>query len=291
MASQGPTSKKLLLQILLNRSGGDISTPPFSQVKEAGDFQQLQIGSLRQTELEPLIHQYRKTLPKIHYSWLNSYLLGIGEKKRQALSTCLEEIQKAGMSRLNKELPLKTKPAPLLRKFYLKQLYQLIPLNQHLPIEYLPESPLNRLLTLQKRDLIELIDFLGIYDLAYEIRHILATKNLKNLYTCLTAKQQQFLRSCLHYKDKTISPPLHLDKWDGKAKSLFHLLHHRGLARMALALAGQHEDLIWYLSHFLDTGRGKLLLKRTKNDPLPHLTEAAILQLETAINFLKKDNS
>lgn len=283
---RAPTQKRLLLRVLLN-GASDLTQASLEALPEK-DREILSDSSLKKSDLEPLVHQYRNTLPKIHYSWLQTYLAKLDPVKKQGLVSCLGEAQRLGLSRLNQNPPPTPITSPFLRQFYLAQLYPLIPLREHLPIEYLPESPLNALLELKKSELLELIDLLGLYDLAHEMRQTLATKNLKNLYMCLSAKQQQFLRSCLHQRDKIVTPPLNLKEWNGECSSLFRLLHRRGLARMALALSGRHEDLIWYLCHFLDVGRGELLQKQIPQEEVPYLTQAVALQIETAKNFLRQ---
>jgi hypothetical protein len=143
-------------------------------------------------------------------------------------------------------------------------------------------------LTLKKNELVKVMDFLGLYDLAHEMKRIVANKILKDIYACLNKEQQQFLRQCMHAKDNVMTPNLHLESWNGDKKVLMQLLHRRGISRMALALSGQHPDLIWHLAHILDTGRGELLQKTTQKAKVPSLSDAVGLQLENVLNTLFK---
>src|SRR5262249_37799794 len=142
--------------------------------------------------------------------------------------------------------------APPIKSFILNMLYSYLKAEKHLPKEYLPESDLSALLKWSKKKLISLIDYLGLYDLAIEIRHIVNPNYLKNIYSCLTPKQQYFLKVCLHQKERLTTPKLGIDPTKQDCDRLKKLVHRRGLARLGKALAGQHMDAVWYLAHTLD---------------------------------------
>ena len=61
-----------------------------------------------------------------------------------------------------------------------------------IPIACLPSDPLNHLLTLSFQELLSLIDLLCMHDLAVEIRHIIDTSKLKEVYSLLTKPQTNF---------------------------------------------------------------------------------------------------
>lgn len=276
--------KGLLLRVLLNRAG-DLKDPLLKALpKEDADA----VASLSVLEKDPmpLLTQRNHTLPRIHYSWIHSYITGQDPLKQQAMIACLDDGQRVGLSRLLNIQPPAPISSPLLKKFYLNHLYPLVQIEDKLPLEYIPENPFSSLLKLSKPQLVELVDFLGVYDLAHEMKGIVATKNMKNIYTCLSPKTQQFLRICLHQKDKVKTPSLNLDKWNGDCKHLNSLLHHRGIARFGLALSGQNPDFVWYICHMLDIGRGKILQKMVRSEEIPTLTQALIVQVESAKNFL-----
>jgi hypothetical protein len=286
---QGSSEQKgLFLRVLLNRAHGNVSEALLKSLSKE-DARAVLSHSVAETNPIPLLQQSIRTLPKLHYSWVAAALKPIDPLKRIALVACLEEEQRSGITQMFHEPTPTPISSPLLRQFYLQHLYPLLHINAHIPIEYLPESPFKNLLELKKNQIVELIDFLGLYDLAREMRQIVATKNIKNLYRCLSAKQQQFLRTIIHHKDKVVTTTLNLEKWNGEENILTQLLHKRGLMRLTAALSGQHPDLIWYLSRILDTGRGRFLEQHTKKEALSTISEALTLQVENVKHFLMEN--
>ncbi len=71
-----------------------------------------------------------------------------------------------------------------------------------------------------------------------------------------------------------------LDKWEGSREAFRHLLHRRGLARLGAALSGQDPDLVWYVCHQLDIGRGNTLFKLCLKESLPGISELIARQIE-----------
>lgn len=277
--------KGLLLRVLLLRAHGALAPAMLKPLpkKEADALLESQVNS---ADPLPLFNHETEILSNLHYSWLRKMFPSEEKSKMLLRLPCLSEKQKKGLAELS-DLPLPASLASdLVNKFYCSKVVSDLKLPKILPADYLPESPFNRLLKLNKNQLIEIVDHLGIYDLAHELRHIVATKNLKNIYKCLSPKHQQFLRQCLHAKDKVITPKLHLDQWNGEEKPLKNLLHRRGLMRLAIALSGQHPDLIWLLAHRLDTGRGQILLDQVKKEEIPNISSAVANQIDNAYNFI-----
>lgn len=276
----------LLLRTLLLRAHGNISPAMLKPLpkKDADALLESQVNS--QDPL-PIFKQEVSLLSKLHYSWLRKMFPSEEMCKKLLLLPQLSTVQRKGLAELS-DLPLPQPiESPLLSKFYFSKTISELKLPKTLPTEYLPESSFNKLLKLSKNEIVEIIDLLGIYDLAHEMRHIVATKNLKDIYKCLSPKHQQFLRQCLHAKDKVITPKLHLDQWNGEEKPLKNLLHRRGIIRLAIALSGQHPDLIWQITHMLDSGRGQILLDQVKKEEIPSISSAVAIQIDNAYNFLQ----
>ncbi len=148
------------------------------------------------------------------------------------------------------------------------------------PRNSLPKSALNRLLYLEKKELTHLIDRLSFYDLSMALRQIVETKILKKLYSLLTDEERRFLKGLSQYKDQFGLGKFGLERWDGTEETLRTLLHRRGLVRFAAGLSGQNPDLIWYICHQLDVGRGSVLAKLCQEEPIEEVTEAIIKQIE-----------
>jgi hypothetical protein len=230
-------------------------------------------------------------IKKIHYSWLYPSLKKMPMELQPLILKLLPQHHAARLSKLlNVAIPA-VEPAGSGKNFLLNLFSQQIPDEEVLPIAYLPPTPFTPLLSFSKHDLVELIDLLGIFDLGEEIRYVVDKNTLKNLYGCLGPKKQQFLRICLHQKEKVIAPRLKLEKWHGACDQLLLQLHQRGLVRLSKALCGQNPSFMWHLTHTLDSGRGKIISKNFKTEEIPGITRALTLQVINTINFLTKKSS
>ena len=149
-----------------------------------------------------------------------------------------------------------------------------------IPVDFLPPSSLNDLLNMGKKELVRLIERLSLYDLAHELRQIVETKILKKIYSFLTDDEKKFLKANPAQKEPYPVPRIGLDRWDGTEESLRLALHRRGLARLGAALSGQDPDLIWYVCHQLDIGRGASLYKLCAKEAMPGISEWVIRQIE-----------
>ena len=215
---------------------------------------------IRSTDLAPILQQPQKALAKIHHSWIQPIIHKYPESLRPLLISALTPNQIAGFNIVS---PMAI--SQVVRGFILNQLYQQLEISEHTPLEYLPETELTPLATWTKAQFIDLANFLGLYDLASEVRHIVNRNHLKNIYTCLTPKQFHYLKMCLHQKEQLVSPKLGIDSTQQDCVKLKQVIHRRGLLRLGKALCGQSPDLAWHIAHILDRGRGNLLLKESNS--------------------------
>ena len=98
----------------------------------------------------------------------------------------------------------------------------------------------------------------------------------------------QFLRMCVHQKNKFVAPKLNVQKWNGDCVELLHTLHQRGLYRLGKALSGSHPHFLWHLSRRFDIGRSALLEKYYAKQASPGITSALVQQVINVLNFLKQ---
>ncbi len=228
------------------------------------------------------------TLERVHWSWLLPTLKSFSNKEQQLFLASLSPIV---AENLREALAIKgavEEISETARSFLREQLlHSLVGYEErNLPIDYLPASPLNKLLKLSKKQLIRLIDFLALHDLAAELRQIVETKILKKIYSFLTEEHKALLKEFSAQKEAHPLPRLGLDRWDGNEESLRTMLHRRGLARLALALSGQDPDLVWMLCHQLDIGRGNALYKLCAKEATPGVSSAIATQIEELLNRL-----
>lgn len=276
--------KSFLFKLLLNHFNMTPDKSYFSCVspKEADEI-------LKQTTTVQNVKDFlmwpQDSLSRTHYSWLEPVVDKIPPFLQNATINALPQ-----GSKLQKLLHRPTSDDRLSSpvKTYLSGLFfQKWNPEQIFPPSYLPPSPLNPLLELSKSQLVELIDFISLYDIADIILSIVDKNILNNINKSLSLDKKEFLRTILKKKNKSTAPKLDLATWDGKPESLQHLLHKRGLLRFSQTLSMQSPDFIWHLSHILDTGRGKMIVSNYKQGKSDAVILPLIEQVLFLLNFLK----
>lgn len=252
------------------------------------DVQQAVACKVAARDFSPAIAGAGEHLSSIHYTWLAPAFQEMPETLHPFVLAALPQPLASKLGEHLAKEPVDIELTEPMKGFFLDIFYNRFKDPQVLPLPFLPVTPLSTLGSCSKDQLVELIDFLGVYDLAEEIRQIIDKQVLKSLYLCLSPKKQEFLRLCLHHKDKLSAPKLELDDWEGDKKKLEIILHRRGLYRFGKALSGQHPHFLWHLTHKLDTGRGKALAKYYTENELPGVTPALAQQIFNVLNFLKK---
>lgn len=235
-------------------------------------------------DLRPILQHPQNAISRIHYSWIKPLVDKFPERLQPAIIAALNAEQIAGI-----KAPLETPITDLAKSFIINKLCYELNIQHRIPIEYLTLNEFSPLANWSKQQLVNLIDFLGLYDLAAEVRHIVNRDHLKNIYTCLTPKQFHYLKVCLHQKEKLTTPKLGIDPSKQDCTKLTQIIHRRGLSRLGKALCGQHPDFVWYLAHTLDTGRGAILLKEYQPQELPKVTSLLKQQVVNVMNFLKSE--
>jgi hypothetical protein len=225
-------------------------------------------------------------LEQVHWSWFLPTLKSYPEKEQRLFLHAMG----GGVERnLRHELGLGPDEEPLSEsgRSFLRQVLQhslVGPEERLIPIEYLPPSSLNVLLRMGKKELTRLIERLSLYDLAHELRQIVETKILKKIYSFLSDEEKKFLKTITAQKEPYPIPRVGLDRWDGTEESFRMALHRRGLARLGAALSGQDPDLIWYVCHQLDIGRGSTLFKLCAKEAMPGFTDWVARQVDELLN-------
>lgn len=280
----------VMMKVLLNRFHHG-STDALQHCLPLEDVQIVLGTDVSSQDVKPAIIRPEEYFKQIHYSWLQSTIQKFSADLQPYIVSALEKPQAAGLANL---LGLPRLPQPkigAMRAFLLHELYEKFDSEEVLPPEYIPQTLLSVLLEKNKSELIEIIDFLGLYDLAEKIRQIVDKNRLKGLYQCITPSMQQFLSVCLHQKDKITAPELSLEKWKGDKESLLYILQQRGLLRLGKALAGTNSDFQWYLVHKLDIGRGKILMKYSAREEVPRITHLLTQQVLNIVNFMNKKSA
>ncbi len=227
--------------------------------------EQEKLQTVPSSKRDPFDHPYsiEERLQGIHYSWLITFLEPFAESDKELILASLDESQ---AERLKKHFEMKDPSLPLkenAKSYLTKAVYEWLISDQKefLPIEFLPEHPLNPLLNLTKGELQTLVDYLGLHDLAIELKHVIKAKLIKKVQKILTTGERDYLKKQIKVKQPLSFARLNLDGWNGDGEKLKAILHHRGFNRLAKALFGCHPSLLWHICHRLDTGRTKILRK------------------------------
>lgn len=271
-----------MLRVLINRYNPKAGNGLLKFLPQE-EAQAIMNQDIRSTDLAPILQGPQKPLEKIHYSWIQPVLQKFPEPLHPAVMAALTAEQMAGL-----KIPSPMVISNFAKTFILNQLYHYLNISEHYPVEYLPETELVPLAKKwNKSQLVNLADFLGLYDLASEVRHIVNRNYLKNIYTCLTPKQFYYLKVCLHQKEQLVSPKLGIHPNKQDCPKLKQIIHRRGLLRLGKALCGQHPDLVWHIAHILDIGRGNILLREYQPKELPKVTQILKQQVLSLMNFLE----
>jgi hypothetical protein len=282
----GPSAKILFNAFLRGSPSGKRETLLASLSR--GERQSL--GSLPPTFQDPTegLCTTEQLLDKIDLSWIGGYLKNLPEGEASLFVSSLEESR---YRELKKFLPLPSPlptVTPLGKKYLHHRLFEKLKGEQPelLPIECLPESPLNLLLELDLEKYAKLIRFLGLHDVAFDLRHIIESAKIKRVESCLNSEERRYLKTLLQQKELIAFKRIYLDRWDGDPATLNEWIHQRGLNRIGKALFGQNESLLWYLAHRLDREEATHLNQLCSDLKKPQITALLIRQLVDLVALL-----
>jgi hypothetical protein len=252
-------------------------------------LEQLQGQPLPSEDLRQGTNPIEEELTSVHYSWFTPTLRSLPENEIRLFLSPLAPEQIKGLKqelRLSNSLPT---TSPIGMDFLKKMMFEMIASVDLVPISYLPANPLNALLALSHSELASLVDLLSMHDLSVEIRHIIETTKLKEIYNLLTKAQTTFLKTLLHKKEAVTFKKMGLVAWNGDREALRSLLLQRGINRIAKALYG-HHPLLWHVAHRLDSEKGQILTQLCT--PLDHPRASALLaeQVSELMSALKTHN-
>jgi hypothetical protein len=232
----------------------------------------------------------QEELSKIHYSWLAPFLRSLPENEIKLFLSSMSPEQIKGLKQsllLSNTLPT---PSSMGKAYLGNTLFEMIASDDLIPVCFLPEDPLNELLDLSPEEFSSLIDLLSMHDLSIEIRHVIETLKLKEIYSLLTKAQTTFLKTLLHKKEPVSFKKMGLLGWKGDREGLKSMLLQRGINRIAKSLYGKSPSLLWYVAHRIDSEKGQLLIKLCTS--LDHPRASALLtdQVVELMSALKNSN-
>lgn len=277
----------ILFNILINRYHPR-DTKQFVGQLPPEVVQELQKHHINSQDASAVVRDPSERLSHIHASWLAPAIEKLPQPLRPLLLAALPSAQQRGLARVL-SLPLpKMTPSKPIKRFLLHQLSLQIFPDHLMPASYLSENQLAPLLALTKIQLVHLIDFMGLRDLAEAVRPIVDKRILQAVQGALTTTELQLLNSHLQHRERLKVSKLDLSGWNGQRDSLRLMFHQRGLLRLAKALSGQSKDFIWHVLHTLDSRRAAFIEKALADTAIPGVTPLLIQQILSLMAFLKK---
>ena len=231
-------------------------------------------------------------LRHIHPSWIAPFLRTLPEKE---IGLFLAALEHSRGHIIGKELLYK-KSLPKLTdhgKTFLQTTllgYLTAEIDDLLPRAFLPESPLNVLLELSDEELALSLDYLGLHDLSVEVRQIIEKQKLQAIYDTLSPSQLHYLKILTQSQEPIAFTRMGLASWNGDQEKLRSLIRQRGGNRLAKALWGQDNSLIWHILHKLDVARALIVKKLLSPLDNSRSTQLLIHQIIEFINYSRKQH-
>lgn len=276
-----------MLRVLLNRfHEGSIET--LLRPLPEDDVRNILNTEISTKEIHPALAEPEEALSKIHYSWLSTPLLRFPQDVRPYILASLEKTQREKLiSLMNLDYQIPAVSA-FSRRYFLDLLYSQCHIEEILPVPYLPQHSLVPLASYSKEELVKVIDLLGTYDIAAEIRQMINKKKINLIYRALPIHAQQFLKVAFHQQDKLTPYPLGTDLWNGDKKRLLNRLQKAGMRRLSFACTDIDPHILWHIVHILDQGRGKIVERDIPKEPKKGITSAVLVQVVNIMKFLEK---
>jgi len=277
------TTSWIAFRTLIERCEDDKKT---AFLKYLSPEEQEKLQEVNPPEQDPFVSclSTQQRIINVHWSWLIPFLEPFAENDKLLI---LSSLDKVPAGKLQKHFKIQSQfpsTSPLGKNFLQGAIYNWLISDQKgfIPLEFLPKHPLNPLLTLTKIQTQNLVNYLGLHDLAIELKHVIKADQIKKIQKALSTSEQGYLKSLLKEKKPISFIRLNLDSWDGNEEKLKSVLHHRGFNRLGKALFGCHPSLLWHICHTLDTGRTKILTKfftDINNKPVQELLVKQVLEL------------
>ncbi|MBS0615314.1 MAG: hypothetical protein JSR58_02025 [Verrucomicrobia bacterium] len=256
------------------------------------EMDQTALQALPETQNDPL--EFSETmqdrLQRIHDSWLTAALRNFSPSDMRLF---LASLAPAQATEVQKALQVKGSFPPvsdLSKQFLSKTLWERIVGKEEepLPISCLPPSSLLPLLDISFDELSRVIEYLGMHDLATEMRQIIEAARLKKIYDVLAPEEQNYVKMLLQSQEPVVFSRMGIMNWKGDSETLRSLIVQRGINRLAKVAYGQHPSFLWYLSHRLDAPRAQIFQKLCAPLENPAIVSLLTTQVLELFSFLRR---
>ncbi len=146
----------------------------------------------------------------------------------------------------------------------LKMLFEKV-LKGFPPPVYLPFHPILEILGDTGIALIKLVHYLGLYDVAMELKTIISRKTLKTLQSAFDAEEISFLNIASNKEGGKLLSPIHLEEYNGDEKELREYILERGIYRFAQGIHNAPIEYHFFITYFLPVKIGEKVNSLLKN--------------------------
>lgn len=201
---------------------------------------------------------------EVHYSW---FIPQLEKLPSHAASACLNLFSTKTQNKLKTHLDIKSpkhKCSPFLEKFLVQYLMKQIGFDQMPPKSFLPPAESLELLKLTKDQMVHLICYLGLYELANISKKVLDKEVFKQIDELLSPSQKKIFELAKKTSEPRSSSTTSIKKHLLDHKTFTVFLEQKGLLRLSKSFALEHCYFIWHFAHKLDSGRGQELLFKVR---------------------------
>lgn len=280
----------MVLRVLINRfhPEGVESLSPFL----GEDALRLLEGeTLEFNRPDELLNAHHRLLSKIHYSWLVPAIQKLNGPLQAHVIAQMPEPSRSKLAQHFQIAELPERLHPFLREVLVHKVISRLGEESHIHPQLVESGTFSDLEPLTKHQLLDVIDCLGVHDIALEIKQIVDKRKLAKVIETLTPLQKAFLKSAVHERAVWNSTPVGLENWAGDRKNLLRTLHKRGIARFGIALQGADPEFRRLILLKLDTGRAGRLEQVFEEQHPEKAVQTCEKQLRKAIEFVTREAS
>lgn len=133
------------------------------------------------------------------------------------------------------------------------------------PPVYLPFHPIIEILGDTGITLAKLVNYLGLLDVAIELKQIIAKKTLKKLQAVFDSEELAFLHTAFNKERLTSLSPMHLEGYNGDEKQLREYILERGIYRFVQGVLKAPIEYLFFITYFLPVDIAEKINSLLKN--------------------------
>ncbi|SPN73939.1 hypothetical protein C10C_0796 [Chlamydia serpentis] len=227
-------------------------------------------------------------LPTVHPSWIATAMKDFPLEIQSQLLSWLPDLLVQEVLPLLSGIPVAKRRCAPFGAFYLLDMLskKIRPLGITEEI-FLPASSANAILYYTGPLKITLINCLGLYSIAKELKNVLDKVVIEKVKSVLNPTEKLFLAYCQSHPMKHLKTTNFLTSWSSDLE-LRQFIHKQGLEFLGKALTKENASFLWYFLRRLDVGRA-YVIEQTLKEELEHpYVEYFKFRLEQCMKILIK---